>query len=293
MLILVNPVFTFVFPPGFSPRAIVTLAFGFTSMAIGFVLISPAVVVFVDRWISPLLACVLRIDPRLLASQITNNIWRTVGTAISTAIGMGLYVGIFVWGFTMLEAFIPGSWAPDALIAAEKAGLSPQMVSQIREIPGVDPNRCQPIVVEQPRLFEDITGSAERASVTRQDDVVIVGIDPQDAFAGSNPLFELDWVEGSPREAIQMMKEGRGCVVPDHFVQETGLGVGDSFALVPPEGSDRPVTYTIAGAVRLPGWHWQTKRSGFRSRTHRAAALVFADYASVAEDFQKPNPTYV
>ncbi|RYD27553.1 MAG: ABC transporter permease, partial [Verrucomicrobiaceae bacterium] len=40
-----------------------------------------------------------------------------------------------------------------------------------------------------------------------------------------------------------------------------------------------------AGAVKLPGWHWQTKPTGFRTRTHRAAALVFAGYDTVARDF--------
>ena len=64
-----------------------------------------------------------------------------------------------------------------------------------------------------------------------------------------------------------------------------GLDVGDDFALVPPDNPACPASYSIAGAVRLPGWHWQTKPTGFRSRTHRAAALVFADYPSVAKDF--------
>ena len=122
---------------------------------------------------------------------------------------------------------------------------------------------------------------------------MIVGIDPRGALEGANPLFPFDWVEGSPQEAVRIMNAGRGCVVPDHFVKETGLGIGDSFTLVPPENSDHPVTYTIAGSVRLPGWHWQTKRTGFRPRTHRAAALVFADYKSVAADFQKPAPMHV
>ena len=81
------------------------------------------------------------------------------------------------------------------------------------------------------------------------------------------------------------MQKGHACVVPDHFLRETGLKVGDSFALVPPDDPEHPATYAIAGAVKLPGWHWLTKRTGFRTRTHRAAALVFADYASVAADF--------
>ena len=148
-------------------------------------------------------------------------------------------------------------------------------------------------MVEQPRLLNDLTNSAERASVTRQDNVVIIGIDPEGAFLGGHPLFDLEWVAGSPESAVSLLQQGNACVVPDHFLKETGLATGDQFTLVPPENPDQPVKYTIAGAVRLPGWHWQTKLTGFRSRTHRAAALAFASYESVAQNFNKPVASYV
>ncbi|QDT49004.1 Macrolide export ATP-binding/permease protein MacB [Symmachiella dynata] len=158
---------------------------------------------------------------------------------------------------------------------------------------GVNPEQCLPIVVEQPRLLQDLTESAERASVTRQDNIVIVGIDPERGFGTDHPLFQLDWVAGSPEEAVKQMRQSRACIVPDHFLTETGLQVGDGFDLVPPDRPEKPVRYTIAGAVRLPGWHWQTKLTGFRSRTHRAAALAFANYDLVAEDFDFPVATHV
>jgi len=41
--------------------------------------------------------------------------------------------------------------------------------------------------------------SAERASVTHQDNIVIVGIDPQRGFGSDNPLFKIDWVAGCDR----------------------------------------------------------------------------------------------
>lgn len=269
------------------------MTFGFATMALGFVLIAPAVVALVDRCGSPVLARILVLDPKLLASQITSNLWRTVGAAISLAFGMGLYIGIQVWGFTMLEAFIPSPWAPDALVAFRPSGISPEQAATVAILPGVDRSRATPIVVEQPRLLEDLTHSAARPSVTRQDNVVIVGLDPQIAFGGKRPLFELEWVAGTPSEAVVKMKDRRGCVVPDHFLTETGLKLGDSIALVPPEHSAEAVRYEIAGAVKIPSWHWQTKLTGFRPRTHRAAAMIFADYAAVAKDFALPNASHV
>ncbi len=292
-LIAVNPLITFVFPPASESQAYLRLGVGFLSMAIGFVLIAPVVVAIVDRVLGPILARLLVIDPKLLASQITTHFWRSAAAAISMAVGLGLFIGIQVWGFTMLDAFLVGPWAPDAILAFPSSGLPNQSVDQITQIEGVDESQCLPIVVEQPRLLHDITGSAERASVTRQDNVVIVGIDAVGGFVGENSLFEFEWVAGSPQEAAKLMTNSRACIVPDHFLTETGLQIGDGFQLVPPEDSSKVVRYTIAGAVRIPGWHWQTKLTGFRSRTHRAAALVFANYDFVATDFDLPNVTHV
>ena len=291
LLIAVNPLLTFVFPPSES-SVFLAMGVGFGCMSIGFILVAPLVVRVVDRWLSPVLARVLSIDAKLLSSQITSNLWRTVGASIAMAFGLGLFIGIQVWGFTMLEAFIPGDWTPDAIVEI-KPGLPAEQAARIASLPGVDNERCLPMVVEQPRLVEDITGSAERASVTRQDNVVIVGLDPTGAFSGDRPLLQLDWVAGDRESAVTRMLEGHACVVPDHFLAETGLKIGDTIALDPPKEAGNSAVYTIVGAVRLPGWHWQTKLTGLRPRTHRAAALVFADYASVASDFSLDVASHV
>ena len=293
LLLFVSPLITFVLPLADKTRYMAYLFIGCTSLAIGFMLLSPAVVALVDRLVSPLLARILGLSPKLLASQITSNLWRTVGTSVALTIGLGLYIAIQVWGYTMLGAFVPGRWAPDALIAFNPQGIATEEAAAVAKFPGVDSNRCLPIVVEQPRFLDDIMRSAERATVIRQDNVVIVGIDPKRGLGGDNPLLKFNWVQGSAEQAVQMLEKGHACVVPDHFLREARMKVGDSFALVPPDNHEHPVRYTIAGAVRLPGWHWQTKPTGFRSRTHRAAALVFADYDSVAKDFSFSKASYV
>ncbi|MGC4005242.1 MAG: ABC transporter permease [Pirellulales bacterium] len=81
--------------------------------------------------------------------------------------------------------------------------------------------------------------------------------------------------------------------MPDHFLKETGLTLGDSFSLVPPEKPKEAVSYKIVGVVRLLGWHWLTKTTGFRTKTHRAAALVFANYQTVSEDFSLPRASHL
>ncbi|WP_411845324.1 ABC transporter permease [Roseibacillus persicicus] len=264
---------------------------GLFALSCGFILLAPSIVMTVDRLASPLLARLMRIPPMLLASQISGNLGRTVATALALTVGLGLFVAIQTWGHSMLGGFMPGSWAPDALIGFKPGGIERPVAEQVAKLEGV--TKGLPIIVEQPRLFEDLTNSAVRATVVRQDNVVIVGVDSEPAFGGDDPLFTFRWVEGNAREAVTKLKNGRACLVPDHFLTETGLQIGDSFQLVPPNNPSQPVSYEIAGVVKLPGWHWQTKPTGFRTRTHRSAALVFADYAAVENDFDFHSSSHV
>lgn len=292
LLLAIHPLVTFAVPMPDSVRYAAYVLVGCPAFGLAFILLAPAAVVLVDRFGSPLLARLFGLPPRLLASQITAHLWRTAGIALALTIGLGLYVSIQVWGYSMLHSFMPGAWAPDALIAFQP-GLDPAQADAVEHLPGIVPGHALPIVFEQPRLKDDLTRSADRATVTRQDTLVIVGIDPVRAFGGAAPFLRFDWTAGSPEEAIPLLVSGRGCLVPDHFLTLTGLKLGDSVELVPPEHPETPVRYVIAGALRLPGWHWQTKPVGFRSRTHRACALVFAAYDNVAADFSRPAASHV
>ena len=88
-------------------------------------------------------------------------------------------------------------------------------------------------------------------------------------------------MEGTRAEALEKLKRGRYCLVPDHFQRESGLGVGDKFAVIPPESPQHLVEYEIAGVVSMDGWHWISKRL----RRGRTAGLMFASYGEVRRDF--------
>jgi putative ABC transport system permease protein len=284
-LIGLAPVLTFVFPPSAEGDAPRHLAGSTLALAMGFLLLAPGIVWLVDRLVGPVLARAIGLSPKLLAQQLSCHTGRTVASAIALSVGLTLFISIQVWGYTMLETFVPGIWAPDTLINFEPYGITEQSADEIAQLPSIDPQRCAPILVEQPRLREDITGSAKRATVTRQDNVVLIGIDPAKAIGGDEPLLNFTYVQGNRDAALTSMQNNRGCIVPEHFLRETGLELGDRFELVPPENPKQPATYTIAASVRFQGWHWVTKIGGLRVRTHRAAAMVIAHLDDVSEDF--------
>jgi putative ABC transport system permease protein len=284
-LIAVNPLLVFVMPIADAARYGVYEAIGCTSMAIGFLLLAPLGIIVAEVVFGPWIARCVGLEPRLLRSQLSSNLWRTLGTTVALSVGLGLYVSMMVWGYSMLQPFKPGDWVPDMLVALQSGGLPDTEIENMRNVQGVIPEQCIPLAVEQPRLAEDITGSRQGNSVTRQDNVIMIGLDPQVAFGGPKPLVGARFVEGTAEDAIAKLKQGRYCIVPDHFLAATGLKIGDRFGMIPPEKPDSPVEYTIAGAVSLPGWHWMTKFSGLRRRSGRSSAMVFASYADVRRDF--------
>lgn len=286
ILIAVNPLLVFIVPMSDGSRYGICAALGCTSMALGFVLLAPLAIVATEKIFGPIIAALMCVEHRLLRAQLSSNLWRTLGTTVALTIGLGLFVAMQTWGYTMLGSFVPGDWVPDVLVSFQSGGLPDEEIETVRHIKGVLADQCLPLAVEQPRLAEDITKSEEHASVTRQDNIILIGLDPQAGFGGQNPLLNLHFTQGNREETIAKLKHSRYCIVPDHFAWAAGLRLGDSFKLLPPESPNKPVEYKIAGVVSLPGWHWMTKFSGLRKRSGRSAAMIFASFDDVRKDFQ-------
>lgn len=293
LLIAVNPLLVYVLPVADAVRYGIYLALGCTSMSLGFLLLAPLAIVVSEAVFAPCLARLMGLEPRLVRSQLSNNLWRTLGATVALTVGLGLYVSMMVWGYSMLEPFKPGKWVPDVLAAFQSGGLPDSEVAAVRQVEGVIAEQCLPLAVEQPRLASDITGSRQGSSVTRQDNVILIGLDPRIAFGGPQPLVAAEFVQGTAEEAIARLEQGRYCIVPDHFLATTGLKIGDRFGVLPPHQPDQPVEYTIAAAVELPGWHWMTKFSGLRRRSGRSAAMIFADDDQVRRDFDLRQTNFI
>jgi putative ABC transport system permease protein len=285
VLISVNPLLVFYIPMPDTARYGMAAAIGCTSMALGFVLLAPGAIILTKKLFSPLVARLLGLNPRLLATQLTSNLWRTLGTTIALTLGLGLFVAMQTWGYSMLGPFEPGDWAPDMVVAMTPTGIPWSEVGSVQQIKGVKAEECLPLAVEQCKLADDVTGYQVRASATRQDNCVMLGVDPDKALGGKKPMFDFDFAEGSRADALAKLKKGRYCLVPDHFARESKLTVGDKFSVIPPELTDERIEYEIAGVVSMSGWHWLSK-VGLRNRNGgRAAGLMFASFDQVRDDF--------
>lgn len=255
-------------------------------MIIGLALVTPFVVRLCERLLHPPTALLLGLNPGFLRQQLSGNLWRAVGTTVALSTGLTLFVAALVWGHSMLRPFTPTDGLPRMQVAILPAGLPDEALAEFLALPGIEPARCLPMAVEQPRLSAETLARPGFLHVDdQQRHVLVMGIDPQRAFAGADPLFHLDFVAGDPVAAAAAMAAGRGCVIPDHFATQCGLKPGDTFTVEVPEGAGPEVTYTVAGIAEIPGWNWLTKFSEARRRAGRALAIVFADHAQVRKDY--------
>ncbi len=284
-LVSLSPLLLEVAPLPDRPRMVLFGVLGCPALAAGCLLLCPALIVLVERLLGPVLALVLGVPAQLLRSQLASNLARTVGTTAALTIGLGLFITIQVWGYSMLGPFLPGAWAPDALVSISTCITTDEVV-RARALPGV--LRLDALAVEQVRLADDITGSRSKGeSVVRQDNVILLGLDdvrPEDPAARGD-LFALTFVEGSRDEAFARLAQGGHVIVPDHFVRTTGVGLGQTFKVIHPADPMQTLQYTIAGVVSLPGWHFVTKDAGLRRRFPRAAALLFTGLDGLRRDY--------
>jgi putative ABC transport system permease protein len=282
VLITMNPLLVFWIPMPDQSRYLASAAIGCTCMGIGFVLLAPATVLLTERFFAPLVARFLFVNPKLLATQLSTNLWRTLGATVALTLGLGLFVAMQTWGYSMLGPFTPGDWVPDAVVVLS---LPDSEVDAVLNLPGIATERSLPCVSEQVKFSTDVTGSKIRATSSRQDNCVMVGVDPDRGLGGAKPVFPFTFVNGTRDEALEKLKQGRYCLVPDHFERESGLTVGGKFGVILPDAPDQEVEYEIAGVVAMPGWHWMSK-VGLRNRGGgRSAGLMFASFNQVRKDF--------
>jgi putative ABC transport system permease protein len=128
--------------------------------------------------------------------------------------------------------------------------------------------------------------------MAEQDNVMLLGVDPQQAIGGDNPTIGMTFVQGDRDTAIRKLSEGRYCLVPDHFHVETGLGVGDRFGVIPPNAPDTELAWEIAGVVAITGWQWVTKMSDMRRNAPKTLAAVFISYDNARRDFELDRVSY-
>ncbi len=259
----------------------------YPALLIGMVLLTPAIVILTERVFGVVVARLFRLEPRLLTTQMSTNLWRTIGATLALSVGLGLYASTQTWGYSMLQPFLPGPWLPDVLVSFQPRGLDEQGIEAVRQSEGV--KTVAPLAIEQ-ALFD--WGDSEAPERLRYDNAVVFGVDPAATLKGSNAMIPLDFVEGDRDQVVETISKEQTCIISQDFSVSSGLSIGDTLTLIPPNADSERVTYQIAGVVTLPGWQWVTKFSGVRRHFVRTACMIFAERSQVMNDFHLERPEF-
>jgi putative ABC transport system permease protein len=252
---------------------------GLPCLLLGFFLLSPLFVRTIEAFVGPLVCAIFRLRYALLRQQLSSGMWRAAGTCAALMVGLALLVVLNVQGNSALSGWKLPDKFPDIFIAAPPlSSLDESAIEKLQSTPGLKRGEVMPIAIASPEFSNPIfavIGAAVLPNAT-----MFFGIDPDMAFK----LMELDFREGTPEQAQELLKKGRHLVVTEEFRQLKGLHIGDTLALNTPRHGQ--VDYTIAGVVWSPGIDVIVSMQDMsRQFDQRTAASVFGTLADAKEDF--------
>ena len=142
-------------------RAAIHSGLGVLALALGVILMIPSAIYATEWLVVPIASRLMRVDSRSIRRELSGNASRVCAVAVALSVGGGLFVTMQIWGYSMLDPFLPGRRAPDAFAAFLPNGLSDEGVDELRRAPMVDPDRFLTVAVEQAAFA---AGSIKRAS---------------------------------------------------------------------------------------------------------------------------------
>ena len=239
----------------------------------GWFLLCVPLMQWVTALLAPPLTRALRLPPGLLRGSVARTPYRLGLTA--GALMMGLSVLVTTWSHSegMLRQVRERVRFGDAFVM-RPSGLTPSDQRNLRSLPGV---RTGAAVGYLPLRVAGEAGLGVHALAPPN--VICVGFEP-DGFLEMN---RLEWIQGSPDQALPKLRAGTGALVAEQFLTARGLEVGDTIELQAPKSK---ASFEIVGVVSSAGLDVATQVFGIRSvYMEHAMSCVFLNLDTVARTF--------
>lgn len=252
-------------------------AVGIPCVMFGFFLLAPLIVRFVETVFGPMVAAMFGLRFTLLRQQLSSGVWRAAGTGAALMVGLAVLIAMNTQGNSALSAWKLPDKFPDVFLILRN-GLAPQEAAKLEQVEGIKNHSVMPIAIASPGLGNNFLAIAGAALMP--DKTMFFGMDPDKM----RTMMELDFREGSPESARDLLKQGRHIIITEEFHKLKGLGVGDTMQLKTPVSGT--VDYTIAGVVWSPGMDVMATRFDMgRQLDERTAASVFGSMDDAVRDF--------
>lgn len=224
-----------------SPRFMELSTTAIVLLYVGFALLGPLAVRYVGSLMVYAAAALTRVKARLLQDQVGHAVWRSAGICCGLMVGLSLIVGLVVFNSSVTSAWAFPTAFPEAYVWSfdqmrKDRDDAAEIVSQIDGIAQFSTcNAINCIVEERPAWGESLY-----MSVTW-----FLGVDPDSFF----DLFQLEFYDGDPAEAIAKLKQGDHVIIARDFAKARNKQVGDKVRVIL---GQRDHYFTVAGIVQSP-----------------------------------------
>lgn len=226
------------------------------------VLATPAVLLFIDAMLQRLLP-VSAAFRDLLRGQVTLS-WRSyIGSLLLLLLCLSLFYTSQIWGLSMYRPYMPKEKLPTHIVSVLPAGLPQAEDDKPYDWDGVGEGRIVAMNARQTTLAPSML--ARRPKV-RTPWMLVLAVDPERAFTGTNPPLPPGWAGGDPDEAVRRLKAGELMTSPA-ILRALDLEIGDALELTDPEDPEQTVSLPIGAVGELNGWHWMSTFTKMRDIT--------------------------
>ncbi len=256
-------------------RSTVLVPLSFVTALVGSICLLPWLLRLCEPGFAAVAGLLLGLNPRLLGRQLSINLWRTAGCVAALLVGLGLYVVIQVWGRSMAVPFLLTDRIPDAVVHVLPDGVPDDRLADLAALPGVE--AAVPILLENP-LLDNLPPDTVIDHVDFfSRDVMYFGCDLPALLGAESGMIRSEFVRGSMAEAAPRLADGTGCLISDNLYRRfpDRYDLGMPMVLDSGDARHRKLTYTIAGVVRMDGWHLFMRYIGMRRNTGRVGGMIF------------------
>jgi putative ABC transport system permease protein len=239
-------------------RLVGHFALGLPGIMLGYFLLAPLMVWFIEKLAAPVLAGVLVLPVSLLRQQLSSAVWRAAGTAAALMVALATLIAMQIQGHSLIGGWKLPDKFPDIFIAGPN--LIPwEDVQKLVNVPGIQKGTLMPIAMTTPTGDSKMALAA--ATILSGQDVgtMFFAVDPEQAlrmvgleFRDNNGKpYPQDQQEAVEMKAAEELKKGRRIIITDEFRQSRHVKIGDTVELLTSKNGMQP--YTVCGIVWPPG----------------------------------------
>ena len=215
----------------------------------------------------------MRIPRGLLSGAVRQAPYRLGFTAGALMVGVSILASTWTNGTAVVRDISERVRISDGFVFKAN-GMTVAEQDRVRAIPGVE--GTVPIGYLPLKVIGETVFGVEGIGTPN---VVCIGFPPEEFLR----LNRLEWIEGSPEEALPKLKAGTGILVAKEFLVARGKRPGDRIRL---GGGKTEKDYEIVGVVGAAGLDVAVQFFGIRSMyTENAVSCVFMDFDEVARSF--------